>query len=95
MGTPNEEVLRGHPLNGKGLAGHEVMLVKNSTWLKELEAINAVHSYYKAESWRDLKHYILPFHDCTFECVARGFKVETVYMPLSELLSEICKRLVR
>jgi hypothetical protein len=95
MGTPNEEVLHGHPLNGKGLAGYGAMLVQNSVWLKELAAINAVHERYKPEVWSDLKHYILPFHDSTFECVARGFKVETVQMPLSELLSEICKRLVR
>ena len=34
MRTPNEEVLHGHPLNGKGLAGYEAMLVQNSVWLK-------------------------------------------------------------
>jgi hypothetical protein len=94
IGTPNDEVIHGHPLNGKGLAGYEAMSVKNSTWLKELEAINAVHKCYKPEAWRDLQHYILPFHDCTFECVARGFKVQTHQMPLSELLSDICKRLI-
>ncbi len=95
MGTPNDEVLHGHPLSGKGLAGYQPMAVKNSIWLKELEAINAVHSCYKAAAWRDLSHYILPFHDCTFECVARGFKVEAFQMPLPELLTEVCNRLVR
>ena len=95
MGTPNDEVLHGHPLSGKGLAGYQPMAVKNSMWLKELEAINAVHSCYKATVWRDLSHYILPFHDCTFECVARGFKVEAFQMPLPELLAEVCNRLVR
>lgn len=94
MGDPNDEVLHGHPLNGKGLEGYTAMCVKNSPWLKELEAINSVHSCYKRERWRDLTHYILPFHDCTFECVAGGFKVEEFQMPLSELLGEICKRLV-
>jgi hypothetical protein len=43
MGDPNEEVLHGHPLYGKGLAGYEAMAVENSTWLKALEKINAVH----------------------------------------------------
>jgi hypothetical protein len=95
MGTPNDEVLHGHPLSGKGLVGHQPMAVKNSIWLKELDAINAVHSCYKAAAWRDLSHYILPFHDCTFECVARGFKVEAFQMPLPELLTEVCNRLVR
>jgi hypothetical protein len=95
MGTPNEEVLHGHPLDGKGLAGYQAMSVKNSPWLKELEAINSVHSCYKAEVWRGLIHYILPFHDCTFECVARGFKVEEFRTTLPELLADICKRLIR
>ncbi len=95
MGTPNDEVLHGHPLNGKGLEGYQAMSVENSSWLKELEAINSVHSCYRAEAWRDLNHYILPFHDCTFECVARGFKVEAFQIPLRELLAEICRRLVR
>ncbi|HET9282702.1 MAG TPA: hypothetical protein VFR24_12140 [Candidatus Angelobacter sp.] len=94
MGTPNDEVLRGHPLYGKGLVAYKAMLVMNSTWLRDLEKINAVHARYNPESWRRLKHYILPFHDSTFECVASGFKVETFQMPLPSLLSEICKRLL-
>jgi hypothetical protein len=95
MGTPNDEVLHGHPLYGKGLAGYEAMTVENSNWLKELEKINSVHDAYNPESWRRLKHYILPFHDSTFECVARGFKVETFLLPVSDLLSDVCKRLVQ
>lgn len=95
MGTPNDEVLHGHPLYGKGLAGYEAMAVENSNWLKELEEINSVHDAYNRESWRGLKHYILPFHDSTFECVARGFKVETFLLPVSDLLSDVCKRLVQ
>jgi hypothetical protein len=95
MGNPNEEVLHGHPLSGKGLEGYRALSVVNSPWIKELEAINSVHSCYKAEYWRDYKHYILPFHDSTFECVARGFKVEEFLMPLPDLLAEICKRLAR
>lgn len=93
MGDPNDEVLHGHPLSGKGLAGYQAMSVENSAWLKELEAINAVHSCYKAEQWCDLRHYILPFHDSTFECVARGFKVEVFQLPMPDLLAEVCKRL--
>jgi hypothetical protein len=61
MGDPNDEVLHGHPLYGKGLAGYEAMVVENSTWLKALEKINAVHDAYNPEHWRGLRHYILPF----------------------------------
>jgi len=94
MGTPNDEVFHGHPLHGKGFEGYRAMVVENSTWLKQLEAINAVHDHYKPETWRELKHYILPFHDSTFECVAHGFTVETRETSLPELLSEVCRRLV-
>lgn len=94
MGTPNDEVFQGHPLYGKGFAGYRALAVENSSWLKELERINAVHANYRPERWRELKHYILPFHDCTFECVARGFRVETRLTSLSELLFDICRRLV-
>src|SRR5882672_12530661 len=52
MGTPNDEVFQGHPLNGKGLEGYSPLRVKNSLWIKELEAINSIHSGYRPESWR-------------------------------------------
>jgi hypothetical protein len=94
MGTPNDEVLHGHPLSGKGLAGSQAMSVKNSAWLKDLETINSVHSCYKAEVWHDLNHYMFPFHDSTFECVARGFNVEVFQLPLTALLAEVCERLI-
>jgi hypothetical protein len=95
MGAPNDEVLHGHPMNGKGLRGYSPLRVKNSLWIKELEAINSVHSRYRPESWRSLNHYIFGFHDCTFECVADSFFVETREAAVPELLSEICGKLVQ
>jgi len=92
MGTPNDEVFHGHPLHGNGFVGYRALVVENSNWLKELEAINAVHSNYKPDGWRKLKHYIFPFHDSTFECVARDFKVETRDTTLPKLLIEVCHR---
>lgn len=92
MGTPNDEVFHGHPLYERGFVGYSALVVENSNWLKELEAINAVHSNYKPDGWRQLKHYILPFHDSTFECVARTFKVETRETTLLKLLIEVCQR---
>ena len=94
MGYPDEDAPDGHPLSGKGLVGYRAMSVKNSPWLKELETVNSVDSCGDAGAWRGFKHYILPFHDSTFECIAGGFKVEVFQqMPLSDLLAEICQRL--
>jgi hypothetical protein len=95
MGTPNDEVFHGHPLNGKGLELYSPLRVKNSLWIKELEAINSIHSRYSPESWRSLNHYIFGFHDCTFECVAKSFLTEARSTTIPELLTEICGKLVR
>lgn len=94
MGTPNDEVLEGHPLSGKGLRGYAALKVENSRWIRELEAINAVHAQHRPATWRSLNHYILGFHDSMFECVAEGFSVETYEVSLSELLAKVCGRLV-
>jgi hypothetical protein len=38
MGTPNDEVFQGHPLNGKGFRGYCPLRVKNSSWIKDLKS---------------------------------------------------------
>ncbi len=75
MGTPNDEVLEGHPLSGRGLDSYTAQVVQNSRWINELETINKVHSGYREDRWRELTHYILWFHDSTFECIAESYKV--------------------
>jgi len=65
-------VFHGHPLNGKGLEGYSPLRVKNSLWIKELEAINSIHSGYRPESWRSLNHYIFGFHDWQPSNVSRN-----------------------
>lgn len=95
MGTPNDEVFRGHPLTGKGFQGYCPLQVQNSPWIKELEAINSIHRGYRPESWRNLNHYIFGFHDSTFECVAESFVVEVRATTIPELLTEVCGKLVQ
>ena len=93
MGSPNDEVYAGHPLYGKGFEGYSALEVVNSAWIKELETINSVHRLYAPEQWREDRHYIFGFHDCTFECVARSFVVETMKASIPEALASICQRL--
>ena len=95
MGTPNDEVFQGHPLHGKGFEGYSPLRVKNSPWIRELEAINAVHRGYRPESWSTLNHYIFGFHDSTLECVAESFTVEVRATTLPEVLTELCGKLVQ
>ena len=94
MGAPNDEVLHGHPVHGKGLEGYRAMKLENSPWLKELEDINSVHAAYKPAAWKNLSHYFFGFHDSTFECVAESFVVERREASLSNVLSEVCARLI-
>ena len=49
---------------------------------------------YRPESWRDLRHFILWFHDSTFECLAQSYKVETHRVSMKKLLGMMVERLV-
>ncbi len=93
LGAPNDEVLSGHPLDGKGLEPYTAQVVMNSPWLAELQRINRVHSGYRPESWTKLSHYVFWFHDSTFECVAEGWSVEVHHESLASLLARACARL--
>jgi hypothetical protein len=94
LGSPNDEVLDGHPLSGKGLDAYTAQRVVNSRWLAEVEAVNSVHRCYDPTWWRKLNHYVLWFHDTTFECVAESFKVELYRESMADLLARVCGRLL-
>jgi hypothetical protein len=94
LGSPNDEVFGGHPLSGKGLDGYTAQEVLNSRWLAELEAINSVHRCYDPARWRRRHHYVLWFHDTTFECVAESFQVERYRESMADLLARACRRLL-
>ena len=92
LGDPNDEVFHGHPLYGKGIEPYNAQIVRNSKWIKELEAINKVHSNYNQELWSTLKHYVFWFHDETFECVAKSYEVEVFHKSMDEVVMEATKR---
>jgi hypothetical protein len=94
LGSPNDEVFCGHPLEGKGLEAYRAQRVVNSRWIVEIERLNSVHPRYDPESWRTLRHFIFWFHDSMFECLAESFKVEVYRMPMRELLHQMVERLI-
>jgi hypothetical protein len=70
-GYPNDEVLHGHPLYGKGLAFYSVHRVRNSSRLAALEKANAVHHRHDAASYLQGKeHWVFTFQDGTVEFLA-------------------------
>ncbi len=93
FGDPNDEVLEGHPLYGKGLDSYTAQIVRNSKWLVELESINKVHSMYNPDRWRNLNHFVFWFHDNTFECVAEKYDVEVYNETLKEILVRVYDRM--
>jgi hypothetical protein len=75
FGPPNDEAFSGHPLANHGLGPYRAYEVLNSSWIRQLERMNAVHEHHKPERFWEQHHYIFAFHDSTFECVADGFNV--------------------
>jgi hypothetical protein len=94
MGSPNDEVLSGHPLWGSGLVFYRAHEVRNSPWISELMDINRVHSRFCAERWSETRHFVLAFNDETVECVAqeaiaRSERAATMPELVARLSSEV------
>lgn len=69
FGDPNDEALNGHPLFERGLQFYAAHRVEQSSWVRQLELMNRVHPLHNAEAFSRLRHFIVTFHDSTFECV--------------------------
>lgn len=79
FGAPNDEALAGHPLMSRGLEPSGSFVVENSSWILELAGINSVHPVHEPSYYADLRHFVITFHDSTFECLAR--RVDSVLHP--------------
>ncbi|MEH7356244.1 hypothetical protein V7150_22270 [Neobacillus drentensis] len=78
FGPPNDETFSGHPLYSKGLRPYSAFIIENSSWLRKLIEMNSVHPYHNETQFNDYKHYVLSFHDSTFECIAESYSIEIV-----------------
>lgn len=75
FGPPNDEAFAGHPLASRGLCPYAAFEVVRSSWLRSLERMNSIHPYHRLEHFARYRHFILSFHDSTFECIAESFDV--------------------
>lgn len=90
LGPPNDEAFSGHPLYDCGLRPYANFEVKNSSWLRALETMNSAHPYHRRDSFmKDRRHFILAFHDSTFECIASGYTVEVAQYSISRLIASV------
>jgi hypothetical protein len=91
FGAPNDEALEGHALHGRGLVAYRAHTVERSRWIEEQERINSVHPHNKPGWGKSFRHYVLGFHDETFECIAAGHSVKVGASTFAEAL-ESCVR---
>jgi hypothetical protein len=76
FGPPNDEAFSGHPLSDRGLEPYSAFKIENSSWVRRLEKMNSVHPYHNKEHYmKGRNHYVLSFHDSTFECIAEGYEI--------------------
>jgi len=87
FGPPGDETFEAHPLSSHGLERYSSFIIKDSSWLRILIKMNSVHPRHNESHFENLKHFILSFHDSTFECIAEDFEVETVNGNLNDLIS--------
>ncbi len=95
LGGLNDEAISGHRLWKKGLEDcfYGAAIVQNSNWIEEMRKGNSVHPYHKDEMFSDLKHFILLFHDSTFECVAKSYNIEILHKSMPEVLKHVIAKL--
>jgi hypothetical protein len=91
FGYPNDEALGGHPLYHRGLEFYAVFEVLNSSWIRQMEEQNRV-CFPSTSAFRS-RHFIITFHDSTFECVADGFSATLSIEPCEQLLRKLTERL--
>ncbi|MDO3644607.1 hypothetical protein [Mucilaginibacter sp. L3T2-6] len=93
FGLPSDETISGHRYYGLGLASYAVYELLNSDLIDELKHIEAVHPYFNNEKYETYKHYIITFHEKTFECVAEGYELqekdESLYSTSGLILDQI------
>jgi hypothetical protein len=50
--------------------------------------MNSVHPRHRPEHFKSYRHFVLAFHDSTFECIAEGYATELASGPLNRLAAQ-------
>lgn len=91
FGPPNDEAFHGHPLYSRGLRPYAAFRIENSSWIRKLERMNSVHRQHRPERYRELQHFVFAFHDRTFECVCKSFRVTQTRGSIVETIPEMVR----
>jgi hypothetical protein len=94
FGGPNDEAIAGHPLHGRGLTAYRAHEVVNSAWIADAIQVNSVHPRHSDAPFRQLHHYVLPFHDEMLEALARGIEARLSEGTMREILTSLTGNLI-
>ncbi len=90
FGPPNDEVFSSHPLASRGLAPYGSYFIRDSSWLRQLERRNSIHRQHDPAAFmRRSHHFVLTFHDSTFECIAANYRVVAGVGPLTQAVAQM------
>lgn len=93
FGSPNDEAFNGHPLASRGLEPWAVFEIKESSWIRQLERMNAVHPRHEPEMFASYRHLVFAFKDSTFEAVADGFEARSMCGSIHTAVSKMVQML--
>ena len=91
FGHPNDEAACGIPKYKDIEIAYGICIVKNSEWIKEIEQLNSYQ--FPGTSYSDFRHFLIFFHDSTFECIARDINLSIPDKPYSEIITEITRKI--
>jgi hypothetical protein len=74
FGYPNDEALPGHPLYAAGLRHYGLFEVHDSEWIERLSRQNRVVFPEVTPRGSSIRHFVITFHDSTFECLAEDVR---------------------
>lgn len=92
LGPPNDEAFAGHPLAARGLHPYGAFEVKQSSWIRLLERRNRVHPHHRSSAFAARRHFVLAFHDSTFECIAHGYEARVVRGSVNDVAQSVLGR---
>ena len=93
FGPPNDEAFSGHPLASSGLRAHSSFIIQESSWLRTLIRMNEVHPYHKPSNYEGFNHFVLSFHDSTFECIAENYEIDIARCTINEAIDLMKQKL--
>jgi hypothetical protein len=89
FGYPNDEARAGIPqYRGVSYGIYEVV---DSSWITELVQLNR-HSFPSTPDDHTSRHFILAFHDSTFECIAEDMTIRVTREPYDRVMASLQER---